>query len=54
MARKNRNARKVYRIDYARFARETGLNPIQRVKVYKFFKPFLRYNEQYDVSKKDE
>ena len=41
MPRRNRNARKVYRIDYARFAREAGLTPRQRVKIYKFFKPII-------------
>ena len=42
MPRRNRNAGKVYRIDYARFAREMGLNPIQRVKTYKFFVKTLK------------
>lgn len=45
MARKHKNARKVYRIDYARFAREAGLTPIQRVKTFKFFRPFLKGGE---------
>ncbi len=45
MSRKNKNARKVYRIDYARFAREMGLSPIQRVKTLEFFKPFLKGGE---------
>ncbi len=36
--RKNRNARKVYRIDYARFAREMGLTPLQRIKTLAYFK----------------
>jgi hypothetical protein len=41
VGRKNRNAGKVYRIDYARFSREAGLTVKQRVKVYGFFKPFI-------------
>jgi hypothetical protein len=42
MPRKHKNARKVYRVDYARFAREVGITPMQRIIIYKFFKPFLR------------
>lgn len=36
MARKNNNARKRYTIDYGRFAKSIGLNPVQRVKTLHF------------------
>jgi hypothetical protein len=42
MPRKNKNARKVYRIDYARFAREMGFSPIQRVKTAKLIMQIVK------------
>lgn len=41
MPRKNKNARKVYRIDFARFSRQIGLTPYQRVKTIKFIRSEL-------------
>ena len=36
--RKNKNARKQYPVSYKQYARMIGMNPIQRVKIYKFLK----------------
>lgn len=36
MSRKNKNARKSYQIDFARFSKQIGLTPFQRVKTLKF------------------
>jgi hypothetical protein len=46
MGRKKCKARKVYRIDYARFAREIGFSPIQRVKTAKFIMQILKEVER--------
>jgi hypothetical protein len=40
MPRKNKNARKVYKIDFARFAKAAGLTPMQRINTIRF----INYN----------
>jgi hypothetical protein len=42
MGRKNKNARKIQKIDYGRFARDLKFNPIQRVKTAKLIMQILK------------